>query len=334
MCNIYIASTPFQYISALEAKHNFKSQTNIIIYFSHTKDELNFKNDGWDYILKFNFLNATSAQKVEAYAQTLKKCKQFKIDNLFLGDWHELISKISISYLKPSSTYIIDDGLGTIWSQELISTNIYFCYYGYSKRIKTYLRLIKKGIFFNPLHKIKPPNLFTSYKAIKPCIGQQIIYHDFEFLRQRFTNPNQKFLPDEYIYLIGAPMTRVLKNSEQGYLLIIQEILKKYNKNKIIYIPHRYETIDFLSKIQDLQLQIHAFNKPIEIALLEADCLPTHIIGFFSSALVHLSTLIPTLSIDSVDLRLFLKEQYIAELNFIYNYMYTNTIVKQINLYE
>lgn len=319
-CNLYICETPFQHISALEAKYRFKSETNILIYFSHKSNKTNLNEWDWNYILEYD---STTTQGGFNFILLLKRLKKIKITNLFLGDYRNFNFRITASYLKSNSTYFLDDGCSTIYiQQQLIANTKPYSYSSKKHEISQYFRLIKRGMFHVfPSHKNHKPNLFTYYDKLKPCPHQTIITHSFEYLKSKFL----KFPPNihnESIYFIGFPSEEIFENPKD-YIYILNKELKKYPQDKIIYIPHRRETLD---TIRELGFEIILFETPAEIAFLTTKQKPKKIIGCFSSVLFHIQTLLPNIPIDSIDIRMFpLKEEFIQELDVTYNYLFSNT---------
>lgn len=286
MKNIYIVSSPFQCISAIEAKTQFNLKNNILIAIYHQKDSdeiaiqmrETFNLCEWDEIIEIG-LKKTKSKYVE-YIAAIKKLQNQKYNNFFIGNFGQFPT-ILMSNLDIKKIYAIDDGMGTVNLHENeLNPNV-------QQKIKFFkfvklLRYIIMGLSTSfDKHRI---NYFTMFD-LKAINNEEIIKNRFLFMQEYAL---KKKIDENTIYFLGQAMVEDGWVSSDNYFIFLQKI-KDYFKNKnfdIIYIPHRREKeLEKLELLADSHFKIEKLSMPIELFFLRAETLPQEICSFLSTAL-------------------------------------------------
>src|SRR5690606_6060660 len=95
---------------------------------------------------------------------------------------------------------------------------------------------------------------------------------------------------DDNIYWIGSPIVEDGIVSDEYYFSSLKCYCKTIGLNcKIIYIPHRRESVDKINRIKnEIGITINYIDCPIELFFLNEDSYPKIVISFFSTALFTL----------------------------------------------
>ncbi|MDY0123319.1 polysialyltransferase family glycosyltransferase [Sulfurimonas sp.] len=290
MKNLFIVSSPFQCISALEAKTQLALENNIIVAVYYSNDGSNthkqmreiFKLSEWNEIVEIGLERKKS--KYFEYISIINKLKQYEYKNVFTGHFGQF-QNILLSNLITSKIYALDDGSATLrWHKSELNPNIK-SEVKFSKKMKI-LRysLIGLKTYFDR----KRVNYFTMFD-LKPYYGETIVQNKFIFMRRYTAN---KTVDNSTVYFIGQPLygeKLVEKNVYFEFLENIKRYFVKQNK-KIIYIPHRREeNLEEFGNIIDDNFKIQRLPTSVEIHLLSLDILPAGICSFYSTALFSIN---------------------------------------------
>lgn len=298
--NVFLVTSPFQYICATEAKYYHKSKNNILIlieqnsYIGKKQMSSLIKNEDWDYIFTFPRSNRTFITP-----KIIKKIKQTssnKLGTLFYSEYNAWRSKLIIKNLDFQKHVFFDDG-----------TMTFFDYYDY---IEPKLQFSRSRFFQDTLLRlqgIKPigkinffdnteifsifdfPNCITKYKentleTLKHSIKTQTeeSKHYDIFIGQGSINEKGRISTNEYINLIKSSML------DSNY--------------PMLYIPHRTESCDVSEQVKNTTgITYHQPKYPIEIELSKNNITPNRIIGLSSTALYTLSKIYPNSIITLIE---------------------------------
>lgn len=286
MKNLYIVSSPFQCISAMEAKTQLGLDDNILIAIYYSKDGEKtyeqmrevFKLSRWDEVIEIGLEKKKS--KYFEYLSIIKKLKKDTYNIIFTGHFGQF-QNILLSNLKTNQVFALDDGAATLrWHKSELNPNIEN-QIKFSKKIKM-LRYSLLGLKTD--FDRKKINYFTMFD-LEPYYGETIIQNQFIFMKTFVAN---KKTDNEIVYFIGQALYDekiIEKKVYFDYLEKIKRYLVAQNK-KIIYIPHRREeNLEDLSYLRDDYFEIQRLPTSVEIYLLGLDVLPCGIYSFYSTAL-------------------------------------------------
>jgi len=319
--NIFFVSTPFQLLSAIEAKQAFKTKNNILVllYFGgNEQDTLQMQELTrlFDYseLVVFDVIN-----KKKYLDETIAFLKQLKTDSynyLFVGFFSANLRRFvaNVNYQK---LYLIDDGVYTISvhreiyaSQNNELYKKYITRYSEKKRDNPYKQLKfeiyhlyrKIALWKNGLKNDMNPkelNFFTMFNL--PQYKNEIIAkHSFSFLKKRYSN--QKLIVDDSVYFLGQPLYKVDNMTLEEYVNVVKSIFNYYKAQhlKVKYITHRSEDEDVIKEIESIaNIEVLTLPMPIELYLLSNNIKVNKLASFVSTGLFSVKTMYPSVDVDA-----------------------------------
>jgi hypothetical protein len=302
-----------QIINAIEAIEHFKLENNVLVLIYGASD-LNkiqmqnlIKQEKWKKIIH---IENRYKSKYFQYVNLIKELKEDRYKYLFVGELGSL-HRIVIPNVAKEKVFLLDDGTATVeYYNNLIKVDRYNRYNFKELRF----------LFFGLKVKIRDKvNLFT-YFDLKPVHGIEVVKNKLNYLKIKYLKDAKK--DENTIYFIGLPVEPSNVITMQMYRNILFNIVKKFEK-KIIYIPHRLESQNFikeLSSINNPMIEVKIINQPIEMYLLENKIYPSHVISYFSTALTTLGIIyegseiniikVPQDDVNIGFFNLFLREYY------------------------
>ena len=280
--NLFIVRSPLQIINSLEAIEYFKLKNNVLIIIYNDTDNTNTQMDNlislykWKKIIRMNEKKKRS--KYFEYIAFTYQIKKEVFNYLFfsnLGSIHKLL----LANIKRKHTYYLDDGVETItrYNNVFLPNKL--------NEIKfRQLRFLFAGLKIS----IKDDIHFFTYFDLKPFRNSKIIQNNLTHFQKKYLTSTKE---DDDIYLLGQPLVSQKFLSEENYFLYLDLILKEFDK-KIIYIPHRSETISKrLYSYESDKFEIRNINMPIELYFLENEIYPLNIVSFMTTAFFTLQKL-------------------------------------------
>jgi len=189
----------------------------------------------------------------------------YKYDYIFIGNYDSKVLKIIINSIKKDRLILLDDGIKNILFQNNFNNNNNF-------------------------------NMFTMLTSIKPYLTQNIKYNFFLKFKNILKTVNIEM--SDMVLFIGVDISESGIISEKQYLYFVEMLSRKY-KN-IIYIPHRAEfelKVNLINTFSNILVE--NINYPIELYPYYKQSIPTHILSFYSGALVSMNCLYPEIDITS-----------------------------------
>ncbi len=283
MKNIYIIRTPLQLLNALEAKHHFPAETNILIVNARegqvNKSQIDtfLSKEEWDEVIWVDrFMgNSVFLQSV----RIIRRFKKERIDRIFIGFFRGF-KKIFISNVHADEIYLLDDGAATTLEYQKRMPQLMQETFALKERLRY-------GFFGLSTQVKRMPDWFTTY-SIEPHNGQKIVQNSYEYLRETYLNQCQ--WDDDHVYLIGMELSKKGFIREATYFEAIEKAIRHFDK-KIVYIPHRYEKEGSLKDLREGfgdDLEIRQLGMAVEIYFLKNRIYPAQVVSFFSSALFNL----------------------------------------------
>ena len=252
-----LINSPFQLINLMEyqKKINSKILMPILVGYVDKITIAQVKNLNKDVFKLKNIFFLNEIMSLRIFLKILFLKKNFLGFQLCLiGDLNYHLFKAF--YIKSKKNIILDDGTAILDSKNFIN--------------------IKKTLFFTIFKKI------TNSKNVK------ILENNLDLLKT-LRLKNQKF-DKKSLYILGSASIERNVIEKKEFDKIINLILKRFNKKKIFYIPHRYEKAEKnLKKFK--KIKIKKFSLPVEFAISNEKTIPSIILGFYSTALFSLDKL-------------------------------------------
>lgn len=306
--NIFIISSPFQLISAIESRIGyFKEKSIFWLHLGGSDKENSFMKKIAAKHLDCEEVIFTPHKNSSYFLfQKILKIKWLKRNfpdaRVFIGNIEEFSMKLCCCNLQPSETWLLDDGAKTIVNKDLFDqpfSNIKCLeLFNFSNIIK----FILVKFFLLKTHCHANLNWFTIYN-LNFKNQATVITHDFSSIRKKLLNNPQlekkREASSKKIYFIGSNLINagVLQN-KSDYFDILKNIKNHYSNFSIHYIPHRFESVENVKYIEEMGFSILNFDNIIEISLLERNIYPEVIASFFSTALYSLNILYPKSQVD------------------------------------
>ena len=299
MNSVVIIESPFQLLSAVEAKNAFSIEKLIVIvkYTNNPKtnnqiDWILSKNSFYKIIKLPKFETITLNDFLLSFIIFGWKVKRKRFDYILVGEPRSVIMNCFILNLTSNKHYFLDDGSTTIAIQNQIINNNKYILTETNKSFLISLRSILFKVIGIKCYFNISPNFFTCFN-LTPIKNQEIIQHKFDHILKTTTNKKER--NDNLVYFIGSNLSEVDILSEKDELFLFSKIIKFYQKRKlnIIYCCHRLESKDKLDKIKSLDKTIEFYYPefPIELDFIIRGIHINSISSYYSTAL-YTSTLI------------------------------------------
>jgi len=292
---LFIVSSPFQALCAIEAIYQYKIDFPIFIALygqarqnnsnaSNIIDQFGFTNNKYELCYQsFKSLLINSRSDIKKI-----NIKKHDIKMIFIGDYFSPSQRIFSVFCSnnPKETIYrcVDDGNSTIeallWGLNVIRF----------RSINIFLKLCIAEIFtfFN---KVKIKEFFSIFALNNKNYKIEVnTLHHLKGLINISSNKN--------IYILGTNLCEknlLAENSYHNYLsLIIQSIKDKFPNEKVIFCPHRGESKKSVSDIADqYNLSIYTSEYTIELDFVLKNISPVAIYSFGSTASYSLKILYP-----------------------------------------
>lgn len=286
MRNLYIVSSPFQCVNAIEAKSQFDLKNNILVSVYYSKDSKEVSSQmkevitlsDWDKVIEIGVKKKKS--KLFEYVSVIKKLKNYKFDNVFIGHFGQF-QEIALANLSIKKIFSIDDGVVTLKLHKIeLNPNK-----NSNKKLLKRIKMLRYSLFgLKTSFDKKRLNYFTMFD-LKPYYGEEVIENKFMFMK-KFSSSKHK--DSKCVLLLGQPLYEVGLIDKKNYIKFL-ETIKGYFKQQgvhIRYIPHRREKdLQYMRYLEDDYFNIKYLSMPVELYLLKTDILPVEVFSFISTAL-------------------------------------------------
>ena len=301
--NIYLVESPFQLLSAIEAKEYYKNFDSIIIIKNvadRKSNELMEKMltlSKWDKTVKIDYPTPTVMDL--QFLNQIRKLKKIEkdINAIFIGFPQTRAFQWFCEKLNVNNCFILDDGTHTIELQEkFFSQGNYLqgsdilarTEKSFLKRCKNLLKLFAIRYFFGLKESKKfSYNLFSCYN-LKVNPQQSVILHNFEHIKSKISSYKRL---ENRVYFYGSPLSEIgiIKyDSEIEMLEKINSFFLKKEK-KLFYIPHRSDSEEKIDHIQKLGIEIKKIDIIAEVEPVISKTVPSDIASFYSTAIFTLN---------------------------------------------
>ncbi len=295
--NIFIVTSPFQYICALEAKHHFECKNNILAVINqdtesgikHQKALIN--HDEWDHVL-YTPRNNRSKNTPKLIKELKRLIEDGDVEYLFFSEYNSWRSNVILTNIQHQTSVHIDDGTMTILDLEDIKKN---SIKNKPKAFKNFM-LILKGLQPVPYtNNTKDLIVFSIFNFVNEPVN--FIENKLTLLKR--TSKNHKiYKQDAPIGYIGqGAVGHKNQISEEIYIKRIKSISEQFNR-QIIYFPHRAEKPGIRIRLKEIKnLTYHTPKLPLEMELMEEKIHLSSFVGTISTAMFTIKKLDEEVSI-------------------------------------
>lgn len=289
--DIFIVTTPFQFLGALEAIYKFKLKNNILIVIDN-KLENNAKqltnliekySDLFNNVVRFGFENKSKFLK---NVFLIKKLKKEIYNSIFIGDFGS-IQKVYISTLVSKNVYLLDDGAKTLLIYNNIKNKKNF--------FKKSFRQFRFNIFGLKTTTNKRIDIFTFFN-LDNLKNSNITKHNFEYFKYVYRLKEKQI--EKKVYILGQPIVENKRVRIKSYEEYLNKIMERYEDCQFYYLMHRREDMKQLeSYILKKNIEIIKSTIPGEIFFANMKSNPIAIIGVNTTLLFSLKKIYDNLDV-------------------------------------
>ncbi|WP_434357268.1 hypothetical protein NF212_15795 [Parasalinivibrio latis] len=299
--NVFLVTSPLQYICANEARLAYTAKKNLLIIINQDNPTGRIQmssviNEGdWDYTLYFDRNKRTTT--TPKIIKSIKKLSNGNLDTLFYSEYNAWRSKLIIKNLEFKKHIFFDDG-----------TMTFFDYYDHIKDKGSYHRKRLVQDMLLRTQGVKPIGILPFFENTEifsifrfPECNIKYRENTLTHLRNSIDICSESF--KSYSIFIGqGSIDEKDRISLSEYLLILKKAISNA-KYPLLYIPHRTEASHVSDEIKKLHnLVYHKPTFPIEIELFKSKITPVEIIGLSSTALYTLSIIYPNSIISTLEI--------------------------------
>ena len=300
--NLFLVTSPFQYLCALEAKNSYNTDSNILLLVEQPREpgishlaHIYNEND-WDHVIHINRKQRSfSVPKAIKQAKKINRSKRFQ--HFFHGEYNAWRTKLILKNLEIDTEVYFDDGSLTLSEYERhIKTKNSF----YRPRLVNDLVVRLQGLSaIDRLPMSKKLQIFTMFDIKNPTVP--IIHNKFEVLRHKYDLNKPPVFDDSLALFLGQGSIGCDGTKKEKYLELINRFARK-TKKPILYAPHRTENPEVRNLVKTIpNLTYHDSSFPIEIEIAEKSLSVTDIGGVSSTALFSLKIIYPNIRIYTAD---------------------------------
>ncbi|NVC64600.1 glycosyltransferase 52 family protein [Vibrio sp. 05-20-BW147] len=299
--NVFLITSPFQYICANEARLTYHLEENILIYVEQESEtgirqmKRLFEEDVWQHIIRIPRSNRTFH-----VPSAIKKVKRLlgnkSVKNFVFSEYYGWRSNLFLANLNAEHYIYIDDGTSTLLEyDDFILPN----------KAYTRKRIIQDALI--RLQGLKPPQHQTRNDKLE-------LFSIFEFnenkvaFRKNNLDGLKKLIHTKNVYHESAPVGLIGQacvGEKRGisidtYIEELSRIAESEHRG-IVYFPHRTESETVKSKVLEINnLTYHQPSSPIELEIALSGQRLSGITGVTSNALYTVSLIYQDLPIQVI----------------------------------
>jgi len=309
--NLFLVTSPFQLLCAIEAKYQYRTKSNILILreekssSSSTQMKLLLDKSEWDHIIYLG--RRSKVWEAWKLQYNLKKINpSLRFNSVFYADYSAWRTNVMLNNLTADNEIMFDDGVGTVREfNEKIQPEIVI-----SRNKKSRDMLLNLAGLKEP-RKIFPRDNFSFFTFFElPESKQSITVNTLTQLQARL-NTSRCYDPTGPVAFIGQGMVAESGINLDYYINLLESLIQD-NKADLIYFPHRTEAEfvkDRLMKIKGLTY--HQSSLPLELEIAVQGISLSKIYGIASTATITLEKLYPAIPV--IDLKVPVKHYIIKE---------------------
>jgi hypothetical protein len=307
-----IAESPFQLLSAIEARDYFKDEYAILILKysgrAHKKNDLQLQTtkefNNFDEVFEIRpFSGVLESNLRLLFILKMFQIKKIEFTKIFISEYRSWYHRKFWDVLAPKENYVLDDGSNTVELQKsYFPTGKYYeLSKGLKKKLKQiYFKLISIFLYNNrDASSHKDINLFTCFDLEPYSRSQKVIKNNFSFIKK---NASKKHVDESKVYFLGGNLSDLNLLSRDKELSLLESVINYYKgiNKELVYIPHRREAAEKLELIRNrFNVDVMTFTYPAEIQFLLMETHPHGIASFVSMALFTVSKMFDFGSVEA-----------------------------------
>lgn len=290
--NVFLVTSPFQYICANEARVTYNTENNILVLVQQNtekgKQHLDqiYDKTQWDHIIEVGRSNRTFA-----IPKILKKINRLTngkaVEHLFFSEYTSWRTRMFQRNLPANKLVFIDDGMGNLYE-----------YFKYIKDKTTFTRKRWLQDFLVELQGCKKIGsipyadnfeMFSIFDIFEPVCPIKL--NTLASIREKI-GAAACYEPNAPIAFIGeGSIGDKNQPTVKDYIQRLETLISE-SKTDILYFPHRTESEKVTHAVKSLpNLIYHHSESPIELEIASKDIKISAITGVTSTALYTLSLL-------------------------------------------
>lgn len=299
--NVFIVTSPFQYICANEARVEYKVNDSLLIIIEQDNPTGKRQmaslvdDDVWGEVLKFPRNKRTTI--TPKIIRAIQERSGNNLCTLFYSEYFAWRSKLLIKNLPFKKHVFFDDG-----------TMTFFDYYDHIESKAEYYRprwlqdmqLRLQGV--NPIGRIgffENTEIFSIFH-FDDCVTT-LRENRLSTLQAEINHKTGSTKPQN-VFIGQGSVDEPGRISVNEYLDLIRTAIMPNHSEPLLYIPHRTEAPHVTEQVKSLKgIKYHSPNFPIEIELMKSNVIPQTIIGLSSTALYTLSKIYPHADIQLIE---------------------------------
>lgn len=308
--NLFLVTSPFQLICAIEAKNQFQSVRNILILrlektlISQQQMTLLLNPDDWDHIIYLG--RRSKVWELRKLISNLKKIQpNLSFQRLFYADYSAWRTAVLLNNISVEQEIMIDDGVGTI--REFVDKIHPEKHVSRNKKSRD---LILRLCGLNSPRVIFPRENFSffTFFTLNDC-RFPIVENQFYTLRKQLST-NTCFDANGKIGFIGQGMVAIKGIEIDVYCELLERLLMKHPKG-IVYFPHRTECEMVKTRLKNIpNLEYHNSSLPLELEIGTKQIKLSALYGIASTAAVTVERIYPDIPVWDVEVPI---ENYVIE---------------------
>jgi hypothetical protein len=296
--NLFLVTSPFQYICANEARHQYQTFKNILVIIEQdsepgiTQQQKTVNPDDWDYVIRVERKNRS--KNIPLTIQKIKKIlNNESIDNFFHGEYKSWRTKLMLRNLPVIKEVYFDDGTLTIneYEESIRPKTVY-----HRSRFIQDLTIRLRGC--KPIGKMEQSNNFEIFTIFDiPNPEHKIVKNTLSKLKDKY-NSETLYNKDSPLGFIGqGAIGHKRRKTIDAYEEEIKFFIKEHKKS-ILYFPHRTESSEVRERLSKIEgLEYHICELPLELEILDKQIYLSGLIGILSTAQYTALMLYPNMPI-------------------------------------
>ena len=316
--NIFIITAAHQYLyiyDAVKKFHDNESNSLVFLNFNNKNEFIMLEkillDISWNNIIEIPLYKHKSLiYRYFQYKQLIMQLKKINIDHLYISQYGTSYSYLILNSIQSSTKLISDDGMALFILSKNRKNNL-------QKMINNTFKLKLKKI----LYKVYEPISLTFFTTnnIEVLSQDNILHNDLYYLKKRFLKTK---VTDSLLFL-GSPFVDKEMMTKEKYIELLTIIFKRYKNDKIIYYPHRAESISLLNLIDKRfkNVEVYKSTGPVEFYFLLKG-IPKKVISFYSGAIPNLLKLFKNnIEIDAIKIPIgfFIFDKMFHNANMVYD---------------
>ncbi len=290
--NVFLVTSPFQYICANEARDAYQTKNNLLVLVQQDTEKGKqhlaqlYDKSKWDHIIEVGRSNRTFV-----IPRILKEVKQLAngelIEHFFFSEYTSWRTRMFQRNLPAQKLVFIDDGMANLYEYfKYIKDKKAFSRTRFLQDLLIQLQGCKK---IGTMPYAENFEMFSIFDIKNPVCPLRL--NTLDSIRKNIGTSNC-YDPKAPIAFIGeGAIGDKNQPSLTSYIERLKKVVSEENR-PILYFPHRTESAEVTNAVKELpNLTYHRSESPIELELANKKIKISSIIGVTSTALYTLSLL-------------------------------------------